>query len=216
MQLDHFFILASPGAPEADLLTEIGLIEGGSNKHPGQGTENRRFFLANSTIEFLFISNVAESVNGAGKALRLMERAIDIDGSPFGLVTRCIADCSNSSTVVPDFPAWQYFPDYFPKPMCFYVGENSDNFTEPLCICMPPALPKPKKAPEPNNSGWSLTELQISIPGEGASAALSAFADCDLVNIRFNEEHRMKIVLNNARTGNSKSFIPELPLTIEW
>lgn len=55
MQLDHFFILTSPGAPEADALVQLGLIEGTSNAHPGQGTANRRFFFANTTIEFLYI-----------------------------------------------------------------------------------------------------------------------------------------------------------------
>lgn len=211
MQLDHFFILASTGAPEADELVKIGLIEGTSNTHPGQGTANRRFFLANTTLEFLYITDIAETVNGAGKGLRLAERAIDIDGSPFGLVSRVEADCTD-----PDFPSWQYFPDYFPKPMCFYVGDNSDDFTEPLCICMPPALPKPKNAPAPSNSGWSLTELQISIPGIGASAALSAFGECELVTIRYNEDHRMTLVFNNAQEGLSKNFMPDIPLVIEW
>ncbi len=44
IELDHFFILTDPGAPQAELLTEIGLVEGTPNDHPGQGTANRRFF----------------------------------------------------------------------------------------------------------------------------------------------------------------------------
>lgn len=211
MQLDHIFILVSPGAPEADALLNIGLIEGTRNVHPGQGTANRRFFLENTTIEFLYINNIAEAVNGAGKNLRLVERAIDIDGSPFGLVTRVSAE-----NVIPLFPSWKYYPDYFPKQMGFYVGENSDNFAEPLCICMPPALPRPKKAPEPNNSGWSLTELQISIPAGSASPTLSAFEECELVTIRYNEEHRVKLVFNDAKNKEYKNFMPAIPLVIEW
>lgn len=211
MQLDHIFIVVSTGAPEADALVELGLVEGTTNNHSGQGTANRRFFLANTTIEFLYITNIAEAINGSGKNMRLAERAIDIDGSPFGLVTRVSDEHS-----VPEFPSWQYFPDYFPKPMCFYVGDNSDDFAEPLCICMPPALPRPKKAPAPNNSGWSLTELQISIPGIGASTALSAFGECELVTIRYNEDHRMTLVFNHAQEGLSKNFMPDLPLVIEW
>lgn len=150
-------------------------------------------------------------MNGAGKKLRFAERGVDVNSSPFGLVTRVSVD-----NLAPDFPSWQYFPDYFPRPLCFYVGANSDNFAEPLCICMPPALPRPKKAPAPNNSGWSLTELQISIPGTGASAALSAFGECDLVTIRYNEDHRLKLVFNNAQKEEFKCFMPDLPLVIEW
>lgn len=211
MEFDHFFILSSPGAPEADAIIDMGLIEGTSNDHPGQGTKNRRFFLDNTTIEFLYINNIAQAMNGPGKGLRLVERAIDIDGSPFGLVTRV-----SSENTLPFFPSWKYYPDYFPKPMCFYVGDNSDNFAEPLCICMPPALPRPKKAPAPSNSGWSLTELQISIPGIGASAALSAFGECELVTIRYNQEHGVKLIFNNATKEESRNFMPDIPLIIEW
>jgi len=87
LRLDHFFILASPGAPEADALLKLGLVEGASNEHPGQGTANRRFFLANTKLEFLYIQDIAEAMNGAGKGLRFTERAIDTNASPVGLVT---------------------------------------------------------------------------------------------------------------------------------
>jgi len=42
IELDHFFILTGPGPPQAELLSDIGLIEGAPNYHPGQGTANRR------------------------------------------------------------------------------------------------------------------------------------------------------------------------------
>jgi hypothetical protein len=40
--LDHFFILTEPGAPQAELLSDFGLVEGTANSHQGQGTANRR------------------------------------------------------------------------------------------------------------------------------------------------------------------------------
>jgi len=211
LELDHFFVLASPGAPEADALLQMGLVEGSSNEHEGQGTANRRFFLSNCTIEFLYVSNVAEAVNGKGRKLRLMERAIDAEGSPFGIVVRTVPE-----RTTPVFPAWKYYPEYFPDTLCFYVGNNANDFHEPLCICMPPALPKPKNAPAPNNSGWSLTELQLSIPGSKPSETLEAFSNCPGLRIRCNEDHRMRIILNHAATGKSINFMPDLPMIIEW
>ena len=92
LQLDHIFVLASPGALEADALLELGLLEGSANQQPGQGTRNRRFFFANTTLEFLFVENIGEAMNGAGKGLKLVERAIDIEGSPFGLIARWHGD----------------------------------------------------------------------------------------------------------------------------
>ena len=42
MKIDHVFLRAKRNASEGDLLREFGLVEGGGNRHPGQGTENRR------------------------------------------------------------------------------------------------------------------------------------------------------------------------------
>jgi hypothetical protein len=50
IELDHLFVCASPGAPEAEKLVEFGLQEGPPNQHPGQGTANRRFSFANAMI----------------------------------------------------------------------------------------------------------------------------------------------------------------------
>lgn len=211
LQLDHIFVLTSPGAPEADALLELGIVEGSANEHPGQGTSNRRFFLANTTLEFLFVQNIAEAMNGAGKGLKFVERAIDTDASPFGLVTRWFGD-----EPTPAYPYWEYYPEYFPNPMCFYVGKNSDNFEEPLCICMPPALPAPTSAPTPNNSHWLLSEIELSIPAIAASETLTYYGKCDGVNIELGAEHQLKLVFNRAEQGQSLSFKPGLPLIIEW
>ena len=44
VEVDHVFVSASVGAPEGDRLLDLGLLEGSPNRHPGQGTANRRFF----------------------------------------------------------------------------------------------------------------------------------------------------------------------------
>ncbi len=211
LQLDHIFVLASPDAPEADSLLELGLVEGAAKQHKGQGTSNRLFFLANTTLEFLYIQNLAEAMNGAGKNLKLVERAIDTNASPVGLVTRWFGD-----EPTPDYPYWEYHPEYFPDPMCFYVGKNSDNFEEPLCICMPTALPLPSSPPNPSNSDWFLSEAEISIPAISASETLTRYGKCDRISVKLGEEHQLKLVFNKAGRGKTISFAPELPLTIEW
>ena len=63
LRLDHFFILAE--AASADRLIDLGLREGTPNSHPGQGTANRRFFLANAMLEILYIRDAQEARNGA-------------------------------------------------------------------------------------------------------------------------------------------------------
>lgn len=211
LQLDHIFVLASPGAPEADALLDLDIVEGTSKQHTGQGTSNRLFNLANTTLEFLYIRDIAEAVNGAGKKLKLLERVIETQASPVGLVTRW-----TGSEPTPDYPYWEYHPDYFPDPMCFYVGNNSDNFDEPLCICMPTGLPLPKAQLTPGNGDWHLSEAELCVPAMFASETLTRYGKCDKVNVKLGEEHRLKLVFNRARQSQSISFMPDLPLVIEW
>lgn len=212
LQLDHIFIITKPDAPVASQLLALGLNEGNSNVHPGQGTSNRRLFFDNFTIELLFISDAHEAANGAGKQLGLLQRSEDEAACPFGLVTRVLDTASN-----PDFPAWQYFPDYFPKPMCFFVGENSTLMTEPLCICMPPSLPKTNGVAEQYaNPGWQFTALTIRSPVSTPSQTLKEFAAIKNVNLELGKPHLMTVQFNDGAAGQSTNLMPELPLQIEW
>ena len=73
MEIDHIFICVEPGAPEAEQFKKFGLIEGSRNRHPGQGTSNRRFFFHNACIEFLFIQDHVELQSELTKSTRLYE-----------------------------------------------------------------------------------------------------------------------------------------------
>lgn len=210
--LDHIFIISKLDAPEAKRLAGIGLVEGGSNTHPGQGTSNRRFFLDGLTIELLFVSDSIEAASGAGKRLGILNRSKDTEASPFGIVVRV-----TDAEATPDFPSWQYFPDYFPSHMCFYVGKNSDKLEEPLCICMPPSLPMSKSVPDQYaNPDWRFTELKLQVPVSELSATLSQFASIDNVSIQTGKSHKMTLVFNDGVAEKSVDLMPELPLVVEW
>jgi len=211
IELDHIFVLTTPGANEADALVKAGFIEGSTNTHPGQGTANRRFFFENIKLEFLYVHDIAEAMNGPAKGLRFVERAIDVSGSPFGLVTRVIPGVE-----VPNFPAWKYFPEYFPDDMCFYVGDNAKTFDEPLCICMPPALEARANSEPAINEAWTLTNCQLSVPGGKPSGTLSAFSHCDGLSVRYGEAHRLVLTFNDGKQGESLSLQPELPVELIW
>ena len=211
IELHHFFILTDPGAPQADLLSGVGLIEGTRNDHPGQGTANRRFFFSNTTLELLYVRDAAEAANGRGSRLRITDRASDRIASPFGLVV----SATSGSTDVP-FPGWRYCPEYFPADQCFHVGENSDLLEEPLCICMPLSLLLPKTRPQPANPLMTMTELRISVPVVRPSPTLEAFANCERISLQLGEPHRLELVFNEEREGFYKDMAPDLPLVIRW
>ena len=212
MFLDHAFILTEPDAPEAQRLSALGLREGNSNTHPGQGTSNRRFFLDNFTIELLFVNDSDEAANGAGKRLGILTRSTDTNASPFRIVVR-VKDVET----IPDFPSWKFFPDYFPDDWCFYVGENSDQIEEPLCICMPPSLPKSHGVPDQYaNPDWRLTELIIQVPVREFSSTLSKFVSIKNVTVNSVNSHQMTKKFNDGAAGRSVDLLPELPLILEW
>jgi len=212
LSLDHIFIITEPGAAVAKRFSELGFTEGNANVHPGQGTSNRRFFLDGFTIELLYVSDVDEAANGAGRGLGILTRFRDFEASPFGIVVRV-----SEAETIPVFPNCQYFPDYFDGKMCFYVGDNFDQLKEPLCICMPPLLPKPSGVPvEYANPGWQLTALEISVPVKKPSKALKHFAAMDRVRIEFGQPHKMTMKFNNGVAGRLEDLTPDLPLILEW
>lgn len=209
--LDHFFVLTEPGAHQADLVSNIGLVEGARNNHPGQGTANRRFFLSNSTLELLYIRDASEAKNGRGSRLRFLERFDNPHASPFGIIVKQI---SNSAEV--PFPGWQYCPEYFKGDQCFQVGENSDRLEEPLCICMPSNLSRPKSLDQTDNFHWRLTELRISVPISSPSQPLETISKCEGISLRLNEPHKLEIVFNEGRSGRFLDLSHDLQLTVRW
>lgn len=209
--LDHFFVLTDPGAIQADQVSSIGLVEGARNIHPGQGTANRRFFFSNSTLELLYISDANESKNGRGSRLRLFERHENPIASPFGLIVRNVSDSSG----VP-FPGWQYCPEYSRDDQCFQVGENSDRLEEPLCICMPHSLNRPKNRNQSDNSLWSLTELRISVPIQDPSLPLETISQCVGVSLQLNEPHKLELLFNEEKSGCLLDLTPDFPIIVRW
>ena len=87
---DHAFICTRVGAPEARKLIEFGLREGTANRHPGQGTANRRFFFRNAMLELLWVEDAGEARSGQTHDTRLWERwsAAGQEASPFGIILR--------------------------------------------------------------------------------------------------------------------------------
>jgi hypothetical protein len=211
LQHDHFFILTEPGAPAADLLSEIGLIEGSANRHPGQGTANRRFFLANSTLELLFIDDADEADHGRAAGLGFNQRLQDSNASPFGLVFR-----HQQNSTSPPFPGWRYCPEYFADDQCFHVGDNSSQLAEPLCICMPDNLPMSAKPVATENQTWRLTELRLDIPVTRPSTTLLLAADCTPLRLRCNRPHHLELVFNSASKDQHLDLRPDLPLSVSW
>ncbi len=211
IELDHFLIFTDKEASLCELVSNIGLIEGTSSNHPGQGTANHRFFLPNSILELIYVRDVNEALNGRGSRLHFAERAADTNASPFGLIAKAVTDSKDAL-----FPGWRYYPEYLRDDQYFYVGENSNLLEEPLCVCMPANLSRPEARPQLENPLWILTELRISVPVIQPSLTLQTFSKCKSVSLRLNEPHQMELVFNEKKEGRSKDMTPEYPVVFHW
>ena len=212
--LDHLFFITGSGGAIADQFRDLGWAEGSSNTHPGQGTSNRRFFFGDFVLEVLFVSDAEEAASGTGKNLQIVDRSLQPGACPLGIVVR-------TQGANPVFPHWKYYPDYFPENMFFSVGDNSGNFTEPLCICMPIDLPKKRTGPGAgaeiqNNSSWVLSSVEIDLPLNEMSTALEAFSEIDNIVVCTGKSERLTLVFNHGVTGSSKDLEVGFPVTVRW
>ena len=210
LELDHVFILVEPEAKVADLLLAQGIREGRGNKHPGQGTSNRRFYFANGMLEFLWVHDAEEAFNGPGRDLYLSERAKDPLASPFGVILR---RKDNSSLEMP-FRGWKYQPDYFAPPKAFYVGANSSNLIEPLCIYVPFNEPESSTVQSEDNTSKSISHVSIYTPSQDTEAVMSAVNQADRLSIEQGSEHLMEITLDSNESSFTQDFRPDIPLII--
>ena len=186
-------------------------------KHPGQGSSNRRFYFANGMLEFLWIHNAEEAVNGPGRDLRLQERAIAANASPFGVILRSKnSSSSEHSEIEMPFNGWTYQPIYFEPPNAFHVGANSQNISEPLCIYFPFSMPKSSTSKSEKNTSFTISNVCIYIPSEDTKEVLNAVDRADRLSIKNGREHLMEITLNNHEMGCIKDFRPEIPLIMYW
>jgi hypothetical protein len=221
VEVDHVFVSASVGAPEGDRLIQLGLLEGSANRHPGQGTVNRRFFFANAMLELLWVEDAAEAQSEAEPArrLHLWERWAGRDGAacPFGV---CLRPTAGTSDVAP-FPSWEYRPSY--SPVGLPVANNSTVDSEPLLFFSPmhrrmDTAPADRREPyEHALPIRELTSLRIFTPGAATLSApmlaalrTGAFsfqrAASPLLELGFDGEHR----------GGRADLRPALPLILLW
>jgi hypothetical protein len=132
--LDHAFITCDAGAHEATALLTHGFAEGSRNAHPGQGTENRRFFFANFMLELLWVSDQAEAMSAAVRPTGLWERWSGRHQgiSRFGVIYGGALPRGSP----PPFTTRAYRPAYLPPDMSIGVVQGL-SLHEPAVFWMP-------------------------------------------------------------------------------
>ena len=221
VEVDHVFVSVSVGAPESQKLIDLGLLEGSPNRHPGQGTANRRFFFANAMLELIWVEDVAEARNEAEPArrLHLWERWAGRDGSacPFGV---CLRPTAGEAREAP-FPAWEYRPSY--APVGVPVANNSTIAAEPLLFFIPmhrriDTAPAGQRQPyEHSLPIRELTSLRIFSPGAATpSASMLAALRTGAFSFQHAAQPLLELGFDGERGGGRADLRPVLPLVLLW
>lgn len=218
-EIDHVFLCTSVGAPEANRVIEIGFSEGSSNRHPGQGTANRRIFFDTTMLEFLWVEDEATAQSAEVQRLGLWERwhGRTSGACPFGVCLRA----GDDSRQEPPFPTWRYQPTY--SPVAIEVGMNSQAVDEPFLFYIP-IVRKQREASarqvEPTGHPIGvrdLTGLEIWHPAyEHPSPVMQAAAELDVVTLAVASEFLMHLSFDHNAAGKSRDFRAEIPLIMSW
>lgn len=220
MEIDHVFVCTARGAPVAGRLRALGLAEGSSSVHPGQGTANRRFFFANAMLELLWVRNSIEARSRTTQRTRLLERWNGRTGAacPFGICFRPVRRHSP-----PAFRTWDYAPEYLQAPLRIGVAANSQRLDEPMLFHIPFGT-RPDAASgdnrQPLEHACGLREItRVRWVGPRAlslSAELRAALSCRAFSVGHGAEHRLEIGFDGEKRGESVTLAPELPVTLHW
>jgi hypothetical protein len=220
-EVDHVFVSATVGAPEGDRLIELGLVEGSPNRHPGQGTANRRFFFANAMLELIWVEDSAEAQSEAEPArrLHLWERWAGRDGAacPFGV---CLRPTSGTAEVAP-FPSWEYRPSY--SPVGLPVANNSTVDAEPLVFYIPmhrrmDTAPADQRPPYQHVLPIrELTSVRIFAPSAAApSLPMLAAQRTGAFSFQHAAQPLLELGFDGERQGRRADLRPVLPLILLW
>ena len=215
--LDHVFVCCAEGAPEAGRLIRLGLSEGSSNTHPGQGTASRRFFFENAYLELFWVTDAREAQAEPAARTRLWSRWSQraTGASPFAVILRPASGDESG----PPFASWAYHPPYLPPDLAIHVAENTP-LSEPALFYLGFARGAAQMQPQPRAHALGvrgISSVEIGLPGRAArSAAAQIVQTVGLVQFVESERHRMTVTFDDARRGESSDLRPDLPLVLRW
>lgn len=213
LQIHHVFVCASAGAPEAEAVLQAGLVEGSPNKHPGQGTANRRFFFRRGYLELLWVHDQDEARSDISTPTRLWDRWSQRGGSanPFGL---CFSSSKGLSRPLP-FTTWTYRPSYLPRDRAILFADQQP-LSEPEIFLL--NWPQDQRSPEsePRNHplgliGMRSVSVGLSDPGS-ASATLRTMAEEGSLKIHQSAGH--ELVLEFISEQELECRLPTLGLIL--
>jgi hypothetical protein len=219
LALDHVVLICDPGAPQAQGLIDLGLVEGSANVHTGQGTANRRFFFRNAYLELLWVDDLSLSRSEPAFRTRLWERWMrrHEGACPLGIASR--PSDPKDAEDRPPFATWAYHAPYLPPQVSIGIGVNTP-LTQPEILYVNFATSPAAKAREPLTHLLGVKEItgvRIGLPGGSAqSPGAKAVSAAGLVEFFDCSDYLAEVLLDGAIAQKSADLRPGLPLILRW
>lgn len=216
MQVDHIFIFTATPAQAAAELVALGLLEGSSRVHGGQGTANRKFYFPNFFLELLWVCDAAELVSPAVAATGLGQHASGRAGvSPYGLG---LAHTPDSDALFAAALAYQ--PAYFPPGWVVDVFPPTANQRLPWTFRLPRQVPRGQPyAQEPTQHPAGLRQFTRATFGlafdEATEPLVQGLAAADQLRFVPATQPTLELTFDNHRQKRTVA-LRALPLTLAF
>lgn len=210
--LDHAFIGCRGVDAGARALRAIGLKEGSSNTHAGQGTANRRFFFENFMLELLYVDDVEVVTSALIAPTRLAARCAEEEANRFGIVLRP----SGAAVSAAPFPTWRYFAPYLGGDLAIEVAEGT-SLAEPELFYLPFAKRPGVLPAEPLDHAiplWRLKSLRAGVADLANLSSSARLAEQAGFLRYFASEPAMIELLFEGTFESAWDLRPTLPLLI--
>ena len=223
VELDHVWIMVSPGAPERKALKNAGfLFAPGTNRHDGQGTASITVELDNAYVELMWPdSSVAVEPGLERAAEKFRERMLwrTSGWCPIGIGLRQTTEADDSLP----FPTWSWTADWMPKGTSMVMLTPRDDTRSPALFIEPRALSgaaeqAARSAPFHHPIGCRrVTAVHLVGPrGYKPIAPLEYLQAEHVLGIRAGDQWLLELTLDGGSRRQTKDLRPSLPIVVRY
>lgn len=212
-ELDHIFLAVSEGGQVVEQLLDVGLLEGASNTHPGQGTACRRIFFENGYLELIWLQDRDEAASPLVAPTRLAARLGGQPGaSRLGI---CLRGKEGAHYELP-LRTWAYQPPYLPSGLAIPMAVNSALQHEPLLFFLP-AGAQVRPFCGHLNASRRITKISVTLnANRDRSPELEWLADSGCVQIVAGDRESLLMELDHGIQGKTLEVQTPTPLIVKW
>ena len=230
-EIDHIWIVVSPGAPERAALERLGFgVAPATNRHEGQGTASVTFEFTNSYLELMWVDPDVPVAPGREVVVYKFRRKADWKSSgwsPFGLALHRTAAAPDSLP----FATWPLSAPWMaPGESYAMITPRTDSLTPSFWVVPHPApivgesfVPRDAvdsiraSALRHPNRARRLTGVRLVLPASyQPTEAMRIFEGLGVVQVGHGDAWRLDLTLDGNRTHRTQDLRPTLPVVIRY